>query len=301
MEERPEKENRPTYYRGASVNLLYPYQLLRYRLASWLLLHFPQAARLIPGAYTLIVDFWEGNIDLNPDALWAGGVRGVILRLNSITGGHHRDDLFDRYWALFARFIRFPYFVYNPFTTAQANFDWLKANLPAGARRVAIDIEVKRDGYSPAAYAADVQQFISLVKAAGLIPVIYTGAWFLPLLAYWPKDIEYWWARYPYALYPPSSLNISWEELFAKLDALGWLPAEAGVIPGPCLLWQCSGDRFKLPGTGGRVIDICVANMPVTQYQAWVGEELPAPKGWAVSMTEWARPLGYAGPDPERA
>ncbi len=279
---------------------------LRYRIASWLLLRYPQAARLIAGQWTLVVDIWEGSADLNPDALWAGGVRGVIIRLNSISGGLHLDDLFACYWTLFAHFIRFPYFVYNPWASAQPNFDWLKANLPPGVRRVGIDVEVKRDGYSPSAYAAEVNKFIQLCQAAGLLPAIYTGQWFLPLLAYWPRDIDYWWARYPYALYPPASENITWEQLRAKLDALAWHPAAPGIIPGPCDLWQCSGDRYKLPGTGGRAIDINIANMPVDRYRTWVGEQdlSTEPSGppdtdtWAWDVTSALRALGQKVRDP---
>ena len=94
-------------------NLLYPFRWLRYQIASWLLLHYPQARRLIFGQYTLIVDMWEGNIELNVDALQAGGVYGVILRLNSISGGLHKDDKFDEYWQTFKVFVHFPYFDYN--------------------------------------------------------------------------------------------------------------------------------------------------------------------------------------------
>jgi hypothetical protein len=268
------------------------FKWLRYYIASWLLLHGPKPIRrLIAGLYTLVVDIWEGNIDLNPDALWDGGVRGVIIRINSISGAHHLDDLFNRYWALFARFIKFPYFVYNPYASAQANFDWLKANLPPGVKRVAIDVEVRRDGYSPTVYAAEVDKFIKLVQGAGYIPVIYTGAWFLPLLAYWPKNVEYWWARYPYSMYPPTSINITWADLRARLEALAWYPAQPGIIPGLCNIWQCSGDRFKLPGTGARTIDICVANMTVEQYKTWVDEQIapPPPLSWADRITVWAR------------
>ena len=59
---------------------------------------------------------------------------------------------------------------------------------------------------------------------------------------------------------------IGWDTLKAKVNALGWWIA--GVkIPGPCALWQCSGDRYIPPGTV-RTLDINVFNGTVEQMIA---------------------------------
>ncbi len=248
--------------------------------------------------FCLGIDLWEGNGDVNEQAFQVGGVKLLLIRLNSITGGHHLDENFATQWAqAYKLFLRVPYFVYNPWAGGLANYQWLAANLPAGVRRVAIDIEVKRDGYSPAIYAAEVAAFIKLCKAAGLWIVIYTGGWFLPILSKWPTDVDYWWARYPYSMYPAANQNITWERLYELIKELSWAP---GPTPGPCLLWQCSGDSFKLPGSNNRVIDVNIWRGSLAELAAWVGEEAPKPVRWEYAMTAWARPLGYTGPDPDR-
>ena len=209
--------------------------------------------------YTLGVDVWEGQLECNEQAFLAGGVGYMLIRINDMQGGHHRDTGFQAQWEQAAPFARLPYFVYNPWVDGKANADYLRSILPAGVTTVAVDIEVRMEGYSPATYAEQVEAFIGMLKSAGIRPIVYTGQWFLPALAYWPKDVDYWWARYPYSLYPAGRQSITWEQFRAKLDNVAWYPAGASVIPGPCRLWQCSADRFILPGTG-RPIDVNVFN-----------------------------------------
>ncbi len=227
------------------------------------------------GEYVLGVDVWEGNGDINEQALYDGGVRFLIIRLNSITGGLHMDDNFAAQWLQAeSLFLRMAYMVYNPWVNGRTNFDWLVAHLPTGCRRVAIDIEVTRDGYVPSAYAAEVDGLINLCIAAGLLPVIYTGGWFLPILSKWPTGCDYWWGRYPLSMYPPTSQNITWEQLQVLVQALTWSP---GPTPGPCNLWQCSGDRFKLPGTNLRTVDINLWHGSLTGLSAYMCQALPPP------------------------
>jgi len=209
--------------------------------------------------YTLGIDVWEGSLEIDESLLLSKGVEFNLIRLNSIDGGHHKDENFDRQWAESVNQIRIPYFVYNPWRTGAENYAWLKANLPAGVTTIAPDIEVKRDGYSPDIYAGNVDQFIRAVRADAKLPINYTGLWFLPLLAYWPQDTEYWIARYPTSMYPTTATRITWEELKVKIANLTWYPGSSTTIPGPCGLWQCSGDRFILPGTN-RTTDINLFN-----------------------------------------
>lgn len=213
---------------------------------------------------TLGIDCWEGSLEIDEPLLISKGVEFNLIRLNSIDGGHHKDDAFDKQWAESENQARIPYFVYNPWKTGAENFAWMRANLPAGVTTIAIDVEVKREGYSPDIYAANVDQFIKLMKAAGQLPIIYTGLWFLPLLSYWPKDVEYWIARYPTLMYPTTTTRLTWETLKLKIASMAWYPGSPTNIPGPCALWQCSGDRFILPGTN-RTTDINLFNGTVEQ------------------------------------
>lgn len=249
--------------------------------------------------YVLGTDTWEGNPDLDEPVLWDGGVRLHIIRLNSISGGLHKDDTFDQQWAESERFYRVPYYVYNPWASWVDNVDWLcdplYANLPAGVKRVCIDVEVKRSGYTPQQYAADLEHFINAVKRDYNV-TIYTGQWFVPLLAYWPKTVDYWWARYPYSWYPPVGQQVTWADIHAKIRTTTWSPC---CSLGTCLLWQCSGDRMKPPGCDGHAVDINIWNGTEDELAQWVGRDAPPPPAtWAESIDAWARSMGYAGPKP---
>lgn len=246
--------------------------------------------------YPILVDLWEGSLDIDEPVLLPF-VSGLIPRLNHISGQLHKDELFDQQWAQAEPFsVRFPYFVYTPWSTGRQNFDWLMANLPAGVRRVAVDVEVKRDGYSPTEYAANVDGFYNLCCQAGLWPVIYTGAWFLTYLSKWPTKAEYWWARYPTYLYPAQSETVTWEYITNRIAALIWSPTAIGQ----CQLWQCSADRYKLPGCCGRVVDLNVWRYSEAELVDWVGAAAPR-RSWQVEIDAWARKLGYSGVGPEGA
>lgn len=243
------------------------------------------------------IDVWEGNLDIDEAELLRGGVDFIIPRLNSIQGTLHKDFNFDAQWEQAKGFIRFPYFVYTPYARGTENYEWMAANLPPGVKRVAVDVEVIRSGYSPTEYAANVKTFIDLCFTHGLWPVIYTGGWFIKNLSVWPKT-EYWWARYPYVMYPSQSRQVTWGELKEMLSSLAWNPA---CTLGPCRLWQCSGDRLKLPGCNNRAVDINIWNGNRDELEEWVGYKSSPPASWAQSLTDWARsqPQPYTGPDPE--
>jgi len=209
--------------------------------------------------YTLGIDAWEGSLEINEAEFRKGGVEFAFIRINDMNGGHHKDTGFDKQWAEATDFIRAPYFVYNPWVSGSANYSYLRSILPAGVTTVALDVEVKYVGYSATTYAQEVEKCIHYMRSAGIFPIIYTAQWFLPYLAYWLNYIEYWWARYPTALYPTATTTLTWDALKTKLASIAWYPAATGVVPGPCALWQCSADRYILPGTT-RTLDINVFN-----------------------------------------
>lgn len=204
--------------------------------------------------YRLGIDVWEGQLEIDEAVLKANDVKFMFIRLNDMNGGHHMDEGFLKQWAEAVGFYRAPYFVYNPWVSGQANFDWLNAHMPADARVVAIDIEVKKSDVTPTVYAYEVAKFVNLVSVKWK-RITYTGEWFLPYLAYWPAG-DYWWAQYPYALYPPTTTTLTWPEFVTKLNAISGV-INASKCPGTIRFWQCSGDKFILPGSN-RVIDINV-------------------------------------------
>jgi hypothetical protein len=102
--------------------------------------------------------------------------------------------------------------------------------------------------------------------------VIYGGRGFLDMLEPWPK-IEYWWAQWPWPLYPTALTpvtTVTWLELHGYLDKLTWPPANASYCPGNIRMWQCSGDRFIVPGVT-RKIDVNYFPGTFQNYRTWLG------------------------------
>lgn len=222
--------------------------------------------------YQILLDIWEGNPDLDAETLKAHGVVGLIVRLNDMNGGHHMDERFEQNWALAKQFpVQTIYFVYNPWKNGQANYDWLKAHLPAnyGQRRLMVDIEVNYPGYSPKIYAIEVERFKTLVNLR--FPMaIYTGHWFLSCLSRWPVDVDYWWAAYPYAL----KQCTTWAQYKQALEGVGF-ELFTRPAPAPARLWQCSGDGVRLEGFGRHAVDVNVFPGTLDELKAWMGIEEP--------------------------
>ncbi len=222
--------------------------------------------------YVLGVDVWEGAMDVNEDTMRRAGVAFMVIRINDMDGGLHEDKNFKNQWQQARNLIRWPYFVYSPWADAATNFNYLNSLMPGDAKHVSLDIEVVRSGYSPSDYARQVMSFVSLCASRWGID-IYTGAWFLPYLSTWPQNVPYWMARYPYDFYPKKREQWTWEKLKAKLDAYPWDPGRA---PGPCKLWQLSGDRLTMPGCADRAMDVNAFNGTLADLEAYAGMKLPA-------------------------
>jgi len=225
----------------------------------------------------LVVDVWEGQLEIDEAVLKANGVAGIGIRLNDMNGGHHMDTNFTNQWAQAKVFVRFPYFVYNPWVNGQANYDWLLANIPAEAKSVAVDMEVRYPGYPASTYAAEFAKFMTLATKKWKV-IIYTAQWFLPYLSYWPKT-DYWWAQYP----DPNTYFkgcTTWDDLKTRLDddKLN-TPFNARYCPGTIKMWQFSGDYLILPGTV-RDIDVNLffgTAQQLSDYFLSVPQGTPAP------------------------
>lgn len=201
---------------------------------------------------SLVIDVWEGQMKIDEAVLKANGVAGISIRLNDMNGGHHMDTGFVKQWEEAKGFVRFPYFVYNPWNDGAGNFKWLSENLPSDARSVAIDIEVKYAGYPATKYAGEVVKFLNLCKSKNLKTIIYTAQWFLGSLSTWPK-VDYWWAQYPSSEVYFKNVS-TWDQLRTVLDRLD-KPFNITSVPGTLKMWQFTGDYLILPGTE-RDIDV---------------------------------------------
>jgi hypothetical protein len=222
----------------------------------------------------LLVDIWEGNTGLEPEKLLANGVKGMIIRINDISGGLHIDARFNENLAIAKMFPVYGiYFVYNPWVSGQTNYNWLISKLPTDFHyRIFVDIEVVYSGYSPVTYATEVATFLAMLSNKYLVSP-YTGQWFLSYLAYWSSTLDYWWAAYPTAL----NYCQTWEDYRKILDTLPFA-FNKSYCPGRVVLWQSSGDLVKaLPGFGGRPVDVNVFLGTLQDLQIWFGVNDPLP------------------------
>lgn len=226
--------------------------------------------------YLLLVDTYEGEKQIDELQLIANNIPGMIMRLNHIEGGHHLDENFTTQWRETGKagLLRVPYFVYNPWVDGDKNYDWLIKHMPYEAGAVMIDIEVEYPGYSPDTYRDEVFNFCQLVGKRWNY-MIYTGENYLSLLSAWPADADYWWAQYPYSLYPNIPQTWAWNQVRTVIDAMDG-PMNAAKIPGQWKLWQASGDRLILPGSP-KPIDVNVYPGTYEELKAWINEKPPLP------------------------
>jgi hypothetical protein len=77
--------------------------------------------------------------------LKAADIDFAIIRLNDMRGGHKVDKGFPGSGLESDQFVRWPYFVYNPWVSGKANFEFMAKHMPdCGA--VSADIEVTLRG-----------------------------------------------------------------------------------------------------------------------------------------------------------
>lgn len=225
--------------------------------------------------YIVGVDTWEGQLEIDENLLLDAGVKYLIIRMNDMNGGHHMDSNFLVQWVQADKFLRAPYFVYNPWVDGKINAQYLLDHLPTGITRIFADIEVAYSNISPSKYASDVQVFVDQVKNYYPKLTIYTGPWFLGYLSTWPKNVDYWFARYPFYVYPDSKIKVSWDYITTRVNQLSWTPSYGVIAPGNVVLWQCTAERYILPGCSDRPIDINLYNDSLYNLQVWWGATLP--------------------------
>lgn len=220
--------------------------------------------------YQIILDVWEANTDFDPKVLIENDIKGIIVRLNDMNGGHHMDVYFEENWEKAKQFpIQALYFVYNPWVDGKTNFDFLMKHLPSdyGKRRIFVDIEVRYKDYSPVTYRKETSIFCNLVRKTNPC-TRYSGGGFLNLLDYWPIDEEYWWASYSDYL----RTSTTWE-IFRRFLSMLSFNAFTKLSPGPCKLWQSTGDGVRLPGFGDHAVDTNIFPGTLEECVTWFGCE----------------------------
>jgi GH25 family lysozyme M1 (1,4-beta-N-acetylmuramidase) len=224
----------------------------------------------------IVIDSWEANLEIDEGKLRENGVAGIIPRLNSLSKELRLDLKFKKQWDESAAFERSLYYVHSPYYKPRDQFNFLCDHVPGDliGARIMIDKELQNPTISPAQETPAFYDFLGMVKERWEI-ALYTGHWFIPQLTSWPTQEEYWWARYPGYLYPATSEIISWDALKKRLAAVLWNP---GPVPGPCRLWQCTADRYKLPGFQGRAVDVNVFKGTRAELHAWLHPNEPMPK-----------------------
>lgn len=232
--------------------------------------------------YAIGIDTWEGSLDIDEATLLNAGVNFIFIRMNDTQGGLHGDGLYVGQWEQSACFSRAPYYVVSPWVLAKYQVEYILDHMLDDCKLISLDVELKPGyGATPKSYSILVNDIIKGIRAKGINPIIYTGAWFLEYVNPWPKDVLYWWAAYPLSVYPAKSVQISWDEAKKKLAALDWI---GNLAPAEIAVWQCTGDRWKLPGCAGRAMDVNLAPW-TAMAKLWTA---PKPRRW-YSFLPWVR------------
>lgn len=127
--------------------------------------------------------------------------------------------------------------------------------------------------------------------------LIYTRTTFVqayaaPMLD-WLAEWEVWLAQYPY---PRGRLTEEWQSLQREHLPRAFSPALPRGVKN-WRMWQFSGDRFILPGSGGQPIDLNWFNGSLSDLRTWCGlAALPA-RPPCPPLEEMVRRLWAAHPD----
>ncbi len=222
----------------------------------------------------------------------AGGVRMVIAK--SSQGAYSKDPCFDEHIrrARLAGLDAGAYHWVDPVYSAEANLANFERSI-AGAplEALALDHEQYWADWAEWRLAIQGKGKITKILPAGVISACgermaraiskgdfgrsyrllnytrqsFVRSWARPMVK-WLKEYDLWPAHYPYSR---AKVETTWEELAGR-----WFPRVKPLLPDGCKdwrIWQISGDKFILPGSARKVLDVNVFNGDAAQYAAWVG------------------------------
>lgn len=268
----------------------------------------PQSGR----ALGVDVSRWNGGLDFA--ALKAGGVSFAIIKVSQGREMHDVLRLSHNRFAHDAGLICGVYHWCDPCHDPQAQVDnFTRAVQGLHFDFCAVDVEQHWSDWrewaaskiSTAVPAAQISRCARLVaegirQATRRPTLIYTRRTFIeahaaPMLE-WLPGWDLWLAQYPY---PRGRLSLTWQALLGEHLPKGLQPA----LPQGCAgwrFWQFSGDRFILPGSGGRPIDLNFFNGDEAALRAWCRAEVQPPPSAAcagLTLEERVRRLWEAHPD----
>jgi GH25 family lysozyme M1 (1,4-beta-N-acetylmuramidase) len=214
------------------------------------------------------VSHWSGDVDF---ALMK--LHGVDLFIPKLTQGNYlRDSEVDEYLKDLRRDkLDFGVFHYDdPDITVGRQVDWIRKNLPADAKFLALDIEKTgpRKGvkYNPLTLDAHIRALYDGCAGLGLPLLVYTRMSYVtsycPTLLPWLKTKRNWIAAYPELrtlserLLGKKGIKLSWIGLKGRMLRVGRPITPSGIT---CVLHQFSGDVFILPGCK-KTLDINMAD-----------------------------------------
>ena len=216
------------------------------------------------------VDVSGWNTSINWDSLYSGGIRFAIVKLtqgtssvtnlaeNHITNARRVGMVVAGYhWA-------------DPMMNDKAQIDFFASHMDRHNIKLGyVDVEQYWADWKEF-YDGKITKFIDKTRISQCAYNIMTGIRNLGLksqtysrwsfitdradpMKLWIPPEESWYAHYPYKI---GKINANWQDF---LPGGAWYP----TLPAPYLpsnvkwrMWQFSGDKFILPGTGGSPIDL---------------------------------------------
>lgn len=234
------------------------------------------------------VSGWNPNIDWK--LLWEGGVRFAIVKLTQGTSSvtNLAEDHIKK--ARDVGMVVAGYHWNDPMLDDNKQIDFFASQLEKHNIELGfVDVEqywqdwtefyamLRGDGtitkfISSTRISQSAYNMMTGLRNRGFNSQIYTRWSFIdarsPVMKLWIPPEESWYAHYPYAT---GKVSISWDDI--KLGGI-WYPR----IPQPTLpsgvkwkMWQFSGDKFVLPGTGGIPIDLNYFNGDENELSKYFG------------------------------
>lgn len=239
------------------------------------------------------VSRWNPNLDYK--VLADNGVKFAIVK---ITSGDYAKTLLRDVHIKGFRNVGIKVGAYHwcdPIAKDQTQIDYFCSELDYWKIKVAaLDVEQYWADWTEFNYRLPITKFLDPTRISqnaynmhnamnnrGFNTIVYSRESFIEEYAspmkFWISPLYSWWA---YWVYDPAfgRVTITWDYL--KQAFLPKIPAPISAIGAKWRIWQYTGDKFILPGTGGNPIDINLYNGTLDELEKYFEGEtvaLPTP------------------------